>query len=215
MKKYFIVLMLIFIVLLPGASFAVASFPDDLAIDFRTYAGADGEAAYTSADGLVTVQALPDLWFGSEEKPKPLYTLSHDDDNGLGVDSWRGNDSDEIEGIEQLLVTFNYPMHLTGVWISNLFIDKIGKWISLPEFGTVTINDDDFFSFYGSDATDGFLWVDFGGGYNVNTALFETPLLGLGYSNFSVAGFTAPIPGTVFLLGFGLIGLMGLRRKFK
>jgi hypothetical protein len=205
MKKNFILTMiLIWVILLSGVSFA--SIPDNLAIDFRAFSEADDEDSYTQ-DG-VTVEALPDNSIFD-------YKLSYDSVDGLGI-KWRfGGGPDEIEGVEKLKVTIDGGMKLSGVWITNLYVDKITKWVNLSEFGTVTINNSMVFNFDANDPglQDGNLWVGFGKDIYVETAVFETPYLGLGYSEFSVAGFTAPIPGSLLLLGSGLVGLIGIRRK--
>lgn len=86
-----------------------------------------------------------------------------------------------------------------------------------PEYGMLTLNENEVFYFNGNDSNqqNGELWVGFGRSILVTDALFETNYKeGFIYSDFSVAGFTAvPLPGAFWILGAGLLGLVGIKRR--
>ena len=76
--------------------------------------------------------------------------------------------------------------------------------------GPTITNIDSFgnpFYFAGVIDTDGF-----------TTYTVKTPALAAGHwfaDDFTFAGAPIPIPGAVWLLGSGLIGIVGIRKKFK
>ncbi len=141
---------------------------------------------------------------------------------GLGV--MGGTENGEIDGDERLVVHFNgEPMELAGVWITNLFpapdgglsdCDPVGEWGEADIFDTA--GDKHHFDFYG-ESDNGNLLFSFGEELLVTKAVFSIP--GNDNNNnenteYSVGGFSAvPIPPAIVLLGSGLIGLVGLRRK--
>ena len=97
MKKLLMVLVIaVFGVVLTGNAMAIPAY-GDLAVDFRTWVGADNQATWTV--GNVTAASTP----------LSSTTLYQDNVDGLGV---RPGELDEIDGAENLNVTFS-----GGMWL--------------------------------------------------------------------------------------------------
>ena len=141
-----------------------------------------------------------------------------DDEDGFGVQY--SYEQGEIESPEYLLMRFvNGPFVLNRFGVADLFNDdylEIGKYR--------TSNSTDWISFealpdqYPNPVSNGERWVD------VNEAVewvrFWAPgILQNGQSHeFALQQIevsTVPVPPAVLLLGSGIIGLVGLRRKFR
>jgi hypothetical protein len=184
----------------------------NLSVDFRDSSWSDANNRTSKTVDNVTATALPG---GS--------TFWQDSTDGLGVRG--GTQSDEIDHSERIRVAFNgVGMNLRGVWLTDLFAYSDGSGDPLGEHGKVVIKDSNgniikTIDFYGnaSDQANGEQFIDFGETYLVASAEFS--VAGNQTNNdYSVGGFvrgTVPEPITMLLLGFGLVGLAGVRRFKK
>jgi hypothetical protein len=148
------------------------------------------------------------------------HSLSYDTSAGFGVISASGSSPllDSVTGNEILIVTFNRIVTVSGYGMSNWSTGsglytrfyKFGSEISLPTTG-------------GSFDTNGFMSFSFAGtSLSINESVrFNsnggTPNddLRLAKLDVTVNGAPVPIPGALWLLGSGLIGLVTLRRRMK
>jgi hypothetical protein len=113
-------------------------------------------------------------------------------------------------------------MNLRGVWVTDLFKSPDGAGVG--EHGKVVIKDSNgilhtfFFSGDLSDQVNGEQYIDFLGTIMVTEAVFSVVDYNgnLTDNDYSVGGFVGvPEPITMLLLGFGLVGLAGVRRFKK
>ena len=207
MKKFLCYLSVFLLIIgLTGTANAFNLIPDELAVDFRddAWEAIEGRNSYT-IDGITVAHGNANI----------ANDLTHDSD-GIGIDGFQGDDG-EINDTELLRVYFDGGMDLNGFWLTNLFDESTER---LPyEIGYVEINDTYTFGFSGiyADQEFGEYFVDFGGILNVAKAEFWAlnDTWGASPSDYSVAGASAPVPepGTIVLMGLGLVGLAGMGRK--
>lgn len=195
--------------------------PGPLDIDFRTaaWSGADGSPVFSPPG--INVEATAD------PEGRVLY---QDGDDGLGIRV--GAEVDEVELDEILTVDLDTDpgqgLWITGVWITDLYDAPDGGlpgergMMSLYFVGGGVL--DVQFDGNTSDQGNGEIFVDFETNYLVDYVKFMADNNARFFgqnpfdNEFSVAGFTQPVPepATMLLLGSGLLGLAGYgRRKFR
>jgi hypothetical protein len=200
-------LAVILVLLLAGT--AVAS----TTVDFRNeaiFGGALNQPSYSAmVDGnTITISAMPNgarLWWDSTD--------------GFGVRYLF--ESDEVQGIERLKIGFASPVRLSSVLITDLFnedgylergyyqLNGSGSWIEFTALASQT------------PGTNGERTVPIDSSVLVSSIMFKAPgldLFPLQFHEFSVAAIetsAVPIPGAVWLLGSGLVGLVAVRRRMR
>jgi len=194
---------LIIVICLFLAPAAFASY-----IDFReesVFGDALGKTCFaTTVDGL-------DLIF----KPYPSgATLWWDDQDGFGVQF--DYEQDEIEGDELLKLRFSMEVYVEEIHITDLF----NEW-GYQEFGAYRLDNEPLWNpFFAAEdqligQTNGELTLLVGEWAQLIT--FWAPgKIGFQNHDFAVAGVDVdpiPIPGSVFLLGSGLLVLLRFSRK--
>jgi hypothetical protein len=208
MKKIIILTLLLF--------FASVSGPYADTIDFRSgdFSSANGSSSFYYAPAGLTITA-----YGYKA------VLYQDSVDGLGVNSCSYED-DEIEGKEFLHLSFDTPQILNEILITDLFNEPYnwGCGGSYLEEGQYSFDKSAWEPFEADDSqipgtTNGELTI-FLASPTIDNIWFSAP----GYKNcwredheFSVAGIdVAPVPepGTILLLGSGLVGFAGFRRRF-
>jgi hypothetical protein len=136
--------------------------------------------------------------------------------DGFGVQySYEG---DEIESVERLKIFFSAPVYIATVLITDLFNE------GYLECGAYRLNGGDWISFHADpgqtlDNSNGELRLLLDPSILINSIVFKAPGE-LTYQNqnheFSVAAIettAVPLPAAAWLLGCGLAGLVGLRRR--
>ena len=146
-----------------------------------------------------------------------LTNLWWDDIDGFGVQY--SYEPDEIEGPEFLLLEFeNGPVFLNKFGVADLFNEG---YLEMGIYRTDTSAWEEFFALsdqYPDPASNGERWVEVN--QVVSWLKFSAPGLLQNGQNHEFAlqqieVSAVPVPPTVLLLGSGILGLVGLRRKFR
>ena len=173
--------------------------------DIAEYGAAYGQHFFDPAHDPLTLTALPDDAL-----------LFQDGTDGIGILS---GEPDEINKGEWLSVQFDRTTRVASIFITDLFYEGSPRYKEEGWYQTRvgdTWSDKVWFealeSQTPSPASNGELTL------TLNLAVDEIKFgvaLDQCKSEFSVAGMeTVPVPGAVWLLGSGLLGLVGLRRRF-
>ena len=186
--------------------------------DFRnsnTYSTCDsttGCTRFDAATGMnVTITANPSNAGG----------LYWDSTDGFGI---RGGENDEIDKRETLTVTFASSVNLAGVWFTDLFMASDGVNGETARV-KLFLGGSQVGSAYNFNANEpapnvnnGERYGSFGSGVTVDKIVFSA--MQECNDEYSVAGLVTndgrvPEPGTILLLGAGLVALGTLRRRAK
>jgi hypothetical protein len=138
--------------------------------------------------------------------------------DGFGVINGGGYEYDEIELPEIFLIEFSDTVVAHSFDLTDYFIEQ-RSGSPYSEHGLYSINGGGWISFPADTSSGNGLFT-----LILNTQLDSIALTALGLGEegqdheFSVAGAevsAVPIPSAILLLGSGLIGLAGIRKKFK
>jgi hypothetical protein len=144
-------------------------------------------------------------------------TFTWNQGDGIGIDG--DYEYDEIEGGEWITITFAESIQLDQVFLTDFFTESRGGHDPYQEEGWYNITYDgnetrEEFSAYNTSTPNGDYIIELGGAWVDSISLAGAGEWGWEDHEFSLAGFsTVPEPGTVLLLGAGLVGLIGLGRK--
>ena len=112
------------------------------------------------------------------------------------------------------LYLFGGPTSLPSLTVNTdavSFSQTGGNWTALNSPSSITLGSTNYFKIAATDGLSG--WVDDTGVTNYNNNIFEIAFGSFGNLDFQIDAQPVPIPASAFLLGAGLIGLIGFRRR--
>ena len=223
---------LIIITLAVGSTLLITGNALTLTIDFTdpyySEIATKKEGSFRSDKDKLTLYALP----SSSTDPPDRYLTWYDDD-GIGVGGL-SYEEDEVEWREQLEIVFDKSVKLSEIHLTDLFYEE-RQGQSYGERGMVFFYDESkeeplhatWFLQDDPNVLNGEYVIDVAALIGADTLVNKISLTGFGYigpetsrqdHEFSVAGLNVnpvPEPATMLLLGSGLIGLAGFRKRFK
>lgn len=190
-------------------AFAAANLQSGYSFDVN---GIQGEMTAETSDGIGLL----------------TYNVGSGGNDGIGIVN--EYEYDEIEGGEVLAISFLTAVPITGFTVTDLFQEKgyleQGWYQVTLEDGSIS-EQFDFFAQPGSDnglldvlldatLTQAILEIRFGApGKDISGENHEFSLAALSITDKSEAMIPTPIPGAVWLLGSGLLGVLGIYRRRK
>jgi hypothetical protein len=197
-------------------------------IDFRSgdFSSADGLPSFTYNPAGLTINANPS---GAR--------LYQDSTDGIGIR--HSYENDEIEGSERLHLSFSTPQYLEKITFTDLFYESKNYGSgSFYEKGQYSFDNSNWVSFQADfsqqSGTNGELTLSFASNPIITSVWFSAPgrqnwdnnyrgyledhefsVAQIGVSSAAVDVSPTPEPSTMLLLGSGLVGLVGFRRKFR